>query len=258
MGHNTTDLDKMQIQHCKPVLKNVVRNAAVDVSKSVCNTLFGLNPEYYQMRAYNFWWDGHSSYDVLDMVNTGAILSNGTSTLSKLAGYNYKSLLMKEYYKDPKDPLTDKEREYLGSWFKPATLHLSAIAYTCQEQYGIDIYGIEGYYKTEDEKLSYYTGYWQLSQGFAWCSKPCKCDLTASGSAPSEITIQLFVDESSCSESPSCICQGVSGTLLGVVSGSQFSGHFLSSPCSGPVQPDQIILNCETPNPSIMVFNLKN
>ena len=156
MGRNVTDMNKMHIQHCQRVVRPIeefVHTAALGISQSVCNALFGLNPEYYRMRAqlgsYTYYAD-----DVLEKIDTGAVLSNGRSALAKLAGYNYGTLLMKEYYNDPKDPLTDREREYLDSWFKPVTVHQSAIAYTCQEQHGIVVYEIEdepGYYKTESE-----------------------------------------------------------------------------------------------------------
>ena len=92
------------------------------------------------------------SGDVLDKVNTGVVLSNATPAIANIAGYNYGVLLMKEYYNDPSDPLTEKEREYLDSWFKPVAMQQSAIAYICQEQFGIEVYEIEdepGYYETQ-------------------------------------------------------------------------------------------------------------
>ena len=154
MGRNVTDMNKMHIQHCQRVVEPIntlVRAAALDISQSVCNALFGLNPKYFQMRAqlggYTYYAD-----DVLEQVNKGAVLSNGASTLVKLAGYNYGKLLMKEYYNDPMDPLTQKEQAYLDSWFKPVTVHQSAIAYICQEQHGIAVYEIEdepGYFRTQ-------------------------------------------------------------------------------------------------------------
>ena len=153
-GRNVTDTwDKMHIQHCQRVVRPIeefVHTAALDVSQSVCNALFGLNPEYYRIRQVHSL--SYFADDVLEKIDTGAVLSG--SALAELAGYNYGTLLMKEYYNDPKDPLTDREREYVDSWFKPVTVQQSAIAYTCQEQHGIVVYKIEdepGYYKTESE-----------------------------------------------------------------------------------------------------------
>ena len=145
LGRNVTEMNKMHVQHCKRVVQSVeevVRTAEIEVSQSVCNVLFGVNPEYYRMRArlgdYTYY-----AGDVLDKVNTGVVLSDGMPAIAKLAGYNYGVLLMKEYYNDPKNPLTDKEREYLDSWFKPVAMQQSAIAYICQEQFGIEVYEIE-------------------------------------------------------------------------------------------------------------------
>jgi len=247
---NTTDMDKAYIQHCQQTMKPVkelLRAGTLDISQTACTTL---SDQYYQLRAK---LDGHSFYDVF----TSPILPYGTSTLRKSVGYNYGKLLMREYYADSNNPLTDKERQYLDSWFKPEIINQSAIAYICQERHGIKPYEMadESHFKSQGkEQTSRYTGYWQVST-YPWCP-PCKCDLKASGSAPTENVIQLNVVESSCKVADRCYCQGVSGTLLGVVSGSQFSGHFGNSSCSGPVQPNQITLTCNTPNPSIMVFIL--
>ena len=41
--------NKMHVQHCKRVVQSVeevVRTAEIEVSQSVCNVLFGVNPEY--------------------------------------------------------------------------------------------------------------------------------------------------------------------------------------------------------------------
>lgn len=240
-GRNISDTEKMYTQHCQQVTESVeelMRSATLDTSPSACKALSG---QQYQLQGYTY-------YDAFTRP-----VWNSTSTLVKLAGYNFGQVLMKEYYNDPKDPLTVKERKYLDSWFNPETMHQSAIAYLCQELYETED---EPDYKSPGkEQTSSYTGYWQIG-AIGWCPS-CKCPLTASGSAPTETTIQLEVKESSCESAPRCICQGVSGTLLGIVSNSQFSGHYITASCSGPVQPDQILLNCNTPNPSIMAFNLE-
>ena len=139
LNNSKTEMGKMHVKHCTRVVEEIKAQPVPDVSKSLCELLFGLSAKYYTYRAklgsYSYYAD-----DELHKVNKGELLNTPTDALAHLAGYNYGTLLMKEWT-NPKD-LTPAEKDYLESWFSRVHLAQSAIAYRC-EALGVTIYQLK-------------------------------------------------------------------------------------------------------------------
>lgn len=155
LNHSNTEMGKMHVTHCGKVQRMIEEQVEPDISVSLCRTIFGIASEYYAYRAqlgsYSYYAD-----DELHQVNRGQVLSNPTEALAHLAGYNYGTLLMKEW--EAPQTLTKSESEYLDSWFSPVVLKQSAIAYKCQ-RHGVRIYELS------DERTGKHTGTYDVQGG---------------------------------------------------------------------------------------------